>query len=317
MRVQLPYLVAMSVWCVGCWTGAPTAARPVGHRGSAAAGCRIHDHAATDAFTTIDPINLAVGAASFAAFSEATSLALTVHGNRADARVETDRVVLFGELGLDEFALRPRATQPVDGWITVKAGHLGDNNRLTVELPPGIMPRTVDLAINCQDLTATAFPRATRSGVFDEVDLMVGAPLSRTASSAPTVQVVERDDDMVTAGRVVERERNRLRVVIESDTSDVVMWVTRRWTSGRSPYTTGWIGGLPGRPRGPQVICERSIDLWLHTAHGVVRVGWFKPHVPITSTNYSRLVSETAIELGSEVRPFVRTVDLGACSATP
>jgi hypothetical protein len=315
---------------VACWTSAaPPPATTVADASDGTCVIRDRD------VSPIPSLQLAIDGAVFAVVGEKlTSVELTVRDPRsAMARLETEHVVLEGELDLTETQVRPRAMMH-DGWVEIAVAHVertsGEVATLAVTLPEPVLPRTLAVEVACSALTlAPADGEAGATGNGDQLELHEGViPLLRTSGAGVVARVVVRKDDWVFAD-LLERRHGMVKLRL-AEHNAVVGWVAASATRPTEVDTEvmrgGLIGSLGVSTRPTPLRCAAPVAVYVHApARGTVRVGTIKPKTAIQPLAPLETAStELEIDLDSgnasvdaaTLTPFVRVADLTGCQGT-
>ncbi len=302
-----------------CWSSAP----PRAIEGPST--CEIHDVNVT----TIHDAQLSVFDGPFARIaSPFTRLDVVIDRSRGRAHLETEELVLEGELALDELPLRPRTHTMHEGWLAMGVAFAKDARggqlRASVSLPEGLRPRAVVVELPCGALTFAEPPEAP-----DPVgsEYIVFAPGTRTpvlrSPGGPQVAIVspppaepQGDPNLPSfeedvSARVIARRAELLHVRIEGS-NYVEGWVSTKNT--REPGAM--YGGLHGNMAGdqpPRLRCDRAVPIFVRSRGEVRRVGHYKPNATIRLET-DAAAEHVAVDLGhAEVVPFVKRADVAAC----
>ena len=296
-----------------CWSGQPATATTVAPPAAPTGTCTIRERDATP----MDPIALAIEGETFAHLYDALDLDLTITGAEStQQRIETTTYVFERGLDLDALRVRPRDRSKLhDGWLDVQTAvvrkAVGATAQLEVELPEGLMPRTVDVPTACSELTIVGAEDEEPEG--DVVVVVKPTPLLRTPHGAVLARFVPSDDHQITV-TVLERRGDHLRVAIRGP-NEAIGWVAKSATELQGLGGGGYgIGGFGGRsPR--MMSCQDPVPLYVRSPSGkVVRVGLLKQEqavLPVVDPKSG--VEEVGVKLGGTLTPFFRASDLAEC----
>jgi hypothetical protein len=304
---------------VACWTSAaPPPATTVTDASDGA--CVIRDRE----FEPEPAFELAIEGETFAVIAEKVlEVEVTVRDpGAARARLETDHVILEGELDLAGVqSVRPQVREH-DGWVEISVAHVrttrGGVATLAVPLPEPVVPPTLAIEVACSKLTLAPAPDDAdeERDRYDPIVLRRGTtPLLRGPGGGVLARLVVRDGVTIHA-QVLERRREVLKIEI-TDRNRVVGWIAA--AAAEHPYREGFGGGgfgMLGSAAPPVVRCAEPVAVYVTTrSRGTVRVGSFKPMAPIQPTAHlATATTELPVELGSAtLTPFVRVADLADC----
>ncbi len=292
----------------GCWTGMPPETpKPT--------SCQIEER-------LVEPAGRAKLSVRSLQFADVAGpfvrLDVRVTDKTAHAVVENDKVVLEGDLALEDLPLRPRQLALHDQWLEVVEAKgraaIGGSLRLDVELPSGFEPSSTSIDLPCDRLTFAVAKRPERSH-----DLMLRRGHTTTLYLRPGTQPIAKwtapkyDPDVPSedvAATELERAGNYIKVRILG-TNDVVAWVA---AAAMEPVSEDLYGGLLGSEGGGlvrSIECPHRVPIYVRADGQVTRVGTTKPDANFL-TGASR-AGELEIQLGGTSLPFLKRKDLQPC----
>ncbi len=236
----------------------------------------------------------------------------------AHAVVENDKVVLDGDLALEELPLRPKQLALHDHWLEVVKAKgrtaIGGSLRLDVELPAGFEPSSTSIDLPCDRLTFAVAKRPERSP-----DLRLRRGHTTTLYRRPGAQPIatwtapKYDPDVPHEdldATELERTGSYIKVRILG-TNDVVAWVA---AAVMEPVSDDLYGGLLGTESGGSVRtieCPHRVPIYVRADGQVTHIGTTKPDANFL-TGATR-ASELKIQLGGTANPFLERKDLQQC----
>jgi hypothetical protein len=252
-------------------------------------------------------------------------LGVTFRGVVARARVESEEVVLEGDLDLTAISLRPREPGLRDGWIEVRSATAKaateTNLRVEVALPDGLAPKTTTFMYPCHTLTFAVAPDpAEDTGEEAEpLELVIGTQLRPTPAGQPVARVTgqRQDDKLVSVQALVLDKRGTMTQVRIDGENPVVVWVP---SGALQQPTNDLLGGFGYGHSGfgrHQYHCERDTPIYVRVGGRVVRVGKIKKGAGFYLDSKSKAEDgEHAIDLGVTkpgTVPFLKQAEFSRC----
>jgi hypothetical protein len=290
----------------GCWTSsAPATPREA----AKPTGCEIRDKNVDLA----GPLQLSIGETMFASFTGEVWSASVRFDRGWRGRVETDKLVLDGEVDPDQTFVRPRDALLHDDWLVVRRASLrglrGDGVELIAMLPDGWMPAGVGVQLRCEQLTLATAPEYEPPDDSQAIELDTEHPISvRRSPGGPIVATLtpqtNPDWPREASGLELERKGSWVHVRIDAN-NPIVGWVDAAVVTGERGVYGGLLG--EGALDSPLVSCAERVPIFVRDGEKVVEVGHYKPHVAILVDR------DGGNELSVLDGAFVRRADISDC----
>ncbi len=261
-----------------------------------------------------------------------TRLDVTFHDAVGRARVETDMVVIDGDIDRSALPLRPRELGWQDGWIEIRSATARAATqgllKLGVDLPDGLTPKEALFSLPCDGLTFAVAPDPPdppeAKGKPEEVALAIGTEL-HAVPGGPTIARVTgylAPEALPNTARqplnviVLAKAKEMTQVRIEG-TNPVIAWAT---TTKLKPAKGDQLGGFGFGRSGygrHEYRCSRDVAIYVRIGARAIRVGRLKKDAGFyLSGDGDGEDDDVGIDLGLPspgTTPFLKKSDFGHC----
>lgn len=307
----------------GCWT-TPAAVPEVPV--AKTKRCAIHDVEVSVAGTvtlSIEGLEFATQPGPF------IRLDVVFHDAVGKTKLETDTLVLEGELDRIALPIRPRELSWHDGWVeihsaTARAAHQ-DLLKIGVELPEGVTPREAVFSLPCDGLTfavapdppdTTDTPPSISLAIGTELHAKPGGPvIARVAGYRPP-EALPKDPTQPLQVTLLSRDKEMTQVRIEG-TNPMIAWASTKMTGPPVGDQLGGFGfGRSGYGRHTYA-CSRDVAIFVRVGGRAVRVGRLKKDAGFyLKDDVDSEDDDIGIDLGVAkpgTVPFLKKSDFGHC----